>query len=930
MATISTATSLGVPGTPDSTGAGTIQADSLAIGSDAANTLTNRYTDLDTAGLILNAELTTQSFQYWMNRLDTGTSINAAAVEALDATDTNFNLLYSGGGQVDPITQGTWNLTNCRVLRRTTGGVYIFGRFSADSAWRANINGLILESYGGNITFHTGGLDVDNSTIAGLQLLGNSTAQLNAISAQFGFVTGNVADNQAFDNSGSYGGVDYGYSIRFVHQGSPDGNVSDNDAVPTQWALYSATDLRNIVTPGSDFATVNGAQSVIQINRNAAVWFLDPNMGNLAGEANAGRNMLVGFHNGNPPNSTNPAEIRTLISDRQTFQDSTGADVAGTKVRYSAFTLNIPDNYVRTTPPTVVTDNEITVDNSNYNGVMVQSQRDYLEALTGTTTAAVNSRSPQIVGNQVVPLRTDITRTVRNFRYDFPYETALTYDPNRMAGLVAATATRNEGVDLAAYLNSYATSADAPASSATITTIDDIFPALRRNWFEGAPTAAFSITGTGGNNLTFASAVSMNTSTLNVFNSDGTSSVRVDSSLTTEVINSLTFNATVSSIDGTALPILTIAGTGLLEVMDSTFADSTTLAISELRHVQEAHFANRLVFSPPNNLSTFSIASAQGDFTIPNIHRFEGVGFVELVKTSGDPITITVPAALNGDVTTTLTTGYRSGAGVTLMNAAPGGVDVAVTVQQAAQFGANEVNFDGWIYVVQNVSGTRTTHTAPVLVTDANRGNTFFSMNTNDIAANTSFEIYTAGARWNLARTTITNATTNAAPVATIIANTLYLPDATAVGTVDSVVLQLDDTLLVTTSGITDGSSEASNNRLAGDIKQTADYIQAMGVNGRTVDAVQYTSSNAVPPTFDISIITGATGDNTIQSWVGVGQVGTGTLAQTQQVNAAVWTLPNGTQGAQPSAINASVREAIDSAGVATRQDVIDNTEPLL
>ena len=103
-----------------------------------------------------------------------------------------------------------------------------------------------------------------------------------------------------------------------------------------------------------------------------------------------------------------------------------------------------------------------------------------------------------------------------------------------------------------------------------------------------------------------------------------------------------------------------------------------------------------------------------------------------------------------------------------------------------------------------------------------------------------------------------------------------------------------------------------------------------MGLNGRTVDAVQYTSSNAVPPTFDISVITGATGDNTIQSWVGVGQTGTGTLAQTQQVNAAVWTLPNGTQGAQPSAINASVREAIDSAGVATRQDVIDNTEPLL
>ena len=123
---------------------------------------------------------------------------------------------------------------------------------------------------------------------------------------------------------------------------------------------------------------------------------------------------------------------------------------------------------------------------------------------------------------------------------------------------------------------------------------------------------------------------------------------------------------------------------------------------------------------------------------------------------------------------------------------------------------------------------------------------------------------------------------------------------------------------------------EGSNNRLAGDIKQTPAYIESMGVLGRTIDAVQYTSDNDIPPTFDISVITGASGDGNVQRFVGVGQTGTGTLAPTQQINTAVWTTPNGTLGAQPAAINASVREAIDSAGVATRQDVIDNTEPLL
>ena len=286
-------------------------------------------------------------------------------------------------------------------------------------------------------------------------------------------------------------------------------------------------------------------------------------------------------------------------------------------------------------------------------------------------------------------------------------------------------------------------------------------------------------------------------------------------------------------------------------------------------------------------------------------------------------------------MTTTLTTGYRSGDGVTLRNAPVAGVDINVTVQQSANFGGADVNFDGYIYVVQNFNGLRTQHTAPVEVTDANRGNTFFSMNTDDIPENTSFEIYTAGARWNLSRLVIDSSTTNANPVASIIANTLYLPTATAVGTVDSVALQLDDTLLVTTSGVTEGSSERSNNRLAGDIKQTTDYIRAMGLNGRTEDAVQYTSSNAIPPTFDISVITGATGDGAIQSFVGVGQIDTspgetGVLAQTQQVNTSVWTLPNGTQGAQPSAIGAVVRQELDDGNIATRQDVIDNTEPLL
>ena len=163
----------------------------------------------------------------------------------------------------------------------------------------------------------------------------------------------------------------------------------------------------------------------------------------------------------------------------------------------------------------------------------------------------------------------------------------------------------------------------------------------------------------------------MTTNVLNEFRADGTSEVRLAASPTAGVINTLTFNGTVSSLTSVSLPTLTIAGTGILDVNSTSFAANTTIAIANLRDVQQTHFDNPLVFSPADGLSTFDISSSQGDFEIANAHRFEGTGFVNLVKNNGDAITITVPGELNGDSTPSLTTGYRSGDGVTLVNAPP-------------------------------------------------------------------------------------------------------------------------------------------------------------------------------------------------------------------------------------------------------------------
>ena len=137
------------------------------------------------------------------------------------------------------------------------------------------------------------------------------------------------------------------------------------------------------------------------------------------------------------------------------------------------------------------------------------------------------------------------------------------------------------------------------------------------------------------------------------------------------------------------------------------------------------------------------------------------------------------------------------------------------------------------------------------------------------------------------------------------------------------VELQLDDSLIVTTSGVTDASDEESNNRLFGLVKQfNGDYIEAMGVTGQTVDAIRYESVNAIGPTVDIGIITGASGDGMVQFFTGLAQTGTGTLAPSQNINTPVWTAPNGTQGAQPAAIGAVLRQEIQSEGVAKTTDV--------
>ena len=284
---------------------------------------------------------------------------------------------------------------------------------------------------------------------------------------------------------------------------------------------------------------------------------------------------------------------------------------------------------------------------------------------------------------------------------------------------------------------------------------------------------------------------------------------------------------------------------------------------------------------------------------------------------------------------TTLTTGYRSGDGVTLRNAPLAAVTFNVTVQESAVFGGASRNFNGYVTIVENANGTRTipSNGGPFLIDDTNRGNVLYTTTSTDIPNGTTIEVYTTGQQWNVAQTTFTNATTNGAITAGIIADNLYQNAVTSPTTVTGVTFNAGDNTISVATDAGGTLTEANGNATAGQIRQFPGYAQAIALRGLTADAIRFVSANAIAPTFNTDVLTGALpADNAAITWQG-GAIATdasGDLGVETTITARVWGLSAGAAGAQPSAIGAVVRQSLDDGNIATRQDVIDNTEPLL
>ena len=175
--------------------------------------------------------------------------------------------------------------------------------------------------------------------------------------------------------------------------------------------------------------------------------------------------------------------------------------------------------------------------------------------------------------------------------------------------------------------------------------------------------------------------------------------------------------------------------------------------------------------------------------------------------TISDGVTVTVASDNNIVVDATaaqiamFTIDNSLGLGTFAFNEVPVLVNFQVRVQESAVFGGTSRNFDGYVTIVENVSGTRSvaTNGGPFLIDGTNRGSVLFSIDNTSIPAGTTYEVYTTGQQWNVARTTFDNTGTNGNITAQAIADNLFQNTVTSPSTITRVVFNsVGNTLDVT------------------------------------------------------------------------------------------------------------------------------------
>ena len=506
----------------------------FAAGGSGLTLVSNGTTDTDASTIVnANGSITIgNSFRFITERLDINTGRGTGNADNLAIQQDNGSqtiiTLDTGTTQQDDVILGDLSLSGQLVRAATGTAPYIFGSAgtptgditTGDAAdgnnyeWSmVNPEPLTITGTQSNITLHLANLDPFNSMLQ-VNSVGNSTLQSPAVNAIFGRTPSDTADIQAVDGTLQ---ATWGYADRFVHQLSPVGNGNVGGA--NYLSCYGLRTHYNVApmlaNTTTDYQQIPPAASnrrqMLQTNANLQVWLVRPLNGTDPLESTD--LIPIGYHSANFPGANTQRldnEIRVIIPHRLGFTDSVGATINDdVKVFYENRTgetfleiRNAPATFNPTTIPTLLTGNELTITNSTTNGVWIM---DAINVFSGRTTTAL--RQPLQSGNEVAGMNGDRTYILRSYRYDFPYQNNLGFGSVMTDAVTATQDIIPSTQDLQPFLNGRT-----PTSFPVVALTDwaDFFPAIRVDFFDGAPDGAFPLVGAV-NTITFPGDLTLTT-----------------------------------------------------------------------------------------------------------------------------------------------------------------------------------------------------------------------------------------------------------------------------------------------------------------------------------------------------------------------------------------------------------------------------------
>ena len=483
--------------------------------------------------------------------------------------------------QIDSANQlaGTNSFRNCTFIRDanelTTSGRLVFGNFIVGDARGPATNSTEIIGCRFIATDSRNPIAILNIGFGEFTL--QNTEFIGAVAGQF--YQGFQSVGTTWAAIGANDGVGTGtgpYFARSIHQGiANSNNVTNNNRLPNNAAIYLVND---------DMSSATNLGTSIQLNHSSAVMIVN----GLTG----GRDIDVTYHSGGGGVAVaRPAGVYKFVGWKpEWINPITGATVPDVRIEFGHISYAVPEYTNDATFLSTLNTNSIaggfvrTFDatDANYRGFWIETSRDvFTAAAAGDSTAAPAnstymaksfSHDVSITTETAIPL-TPVTNA-NNEQEQRLGDLSTTVD-NFIASPVNSLTDALVGDYTAGANVGDTTDGTAPRDGAPgVTTLDDAYAGLKRNWYWRADFMPFAFTGNG-------SAITLNRDIIvdaSVFSHPTTGEVGIPTPglEAGALINTIVATGRTFDLSSTRLPSNTTIVGGTWERVGVTAADNVT------------------------------------------------------------------------------------------------------------------------------------------------------------------------------------------------------------------------------------------------------------------------------------------------------------------------------------------------------------------